>query len=80
MQTLKLISSGSRSSEVERLVEAQEVESPKLSESTMECWLNWYSSGLEIRHSERILGFDSLTLRFKLNICSVGRVGIAPDC
>lgn len=40
MQTLKLISSGSRSSEVEYLVEAQGVESSKLSGSIMECWLN----------------------------------------
>lgn len=80
MQTLKLISSGSRSSEVEYLVEAQGVESSKLSGSIMECWLNWYSSGLENRHSERISEFESQALRLKLNICSVGRVGIAPDC
>lgn len=80
MQTLKLISSSSRSSEVEYLVEAQEVESSKLSGSIMECWLNWYSSGLENRHSERISEFESQALRLKLNICSVGRVGIAPDC
>lgn len=73
MQTLKLISSGSRSSEVEYLVEAQGVESSKLSGSIMECWLNWHSSGLENRHSERISEFESQALRFKLNICSVGR-------
>lgn len=80
MQTLKLISSGSRSSEVEYLVEAQGVESSKFSGSIMECWLNWYSSGLENRHSERISEFESQALRLKLNICSVGRVGNAPDC
>lgn len=83
MQTLKLISSGSRSSEVEYLVEAQGVESSKLSGSIMECWLNWlnwHSSGLENRHSERISEFESQALRLKLNICSVGRVGNAPDC
>lgn len=72
MQTLKLISSGSRSSEVEYLVEAQGVESSKLSGSIMEC--------LENRHSERISEFESQALRLKLNICSVGRVGNAPDC
>lgn len=82
---LKMIFIGSRSSEVECLVEAQEVESSKLSGSIMECWLNWYSSGLENRHSERILGFKSLTLRYIKKkqfyiLCSVGRVGNAPDC
>lgn len=64
MQTLKLISSGARSSEVEYLVEAQGVESSKLSGSIMECWLNWYSSGLENRHSERISEFESQALRY----------------
>ena len=64
---LKIIFIGSRSSEVEYLVEAQGVESSKLSESIMECWLNWYSSRLEICHSERILGFKSLTLRYIKN-------------
>lgn len=64
---LKIIFIGSRSSEVEYLVEAQGGESSKLSESIMECWLNWYSSRLEICHSERILGFKSLTLRYIKN-------------
>lgn len=64
MQTLKLISSGSRSSEVEYLVEAQGVESSKLSGSIMECWLNWYSSSLENCHSERISEFESQALRY----------------
>ena len=29
----------------------------------MQSWLNWYSTGLEIRHSERISEFESLALR-----------------
>ena len=29
----------------------------------MPCWLNWYSTGLENQHSERIWEFDSLTRR-----------------
>lgn len=54
----------SRSSEVEYLVEAQGVESSKLSGSIMECWLNWHNSGLENRHSERISEFESQALRY----------------
>lgn len=46
------------------MIEAQGVESSKLSESTMECWLNWYSSGLENHHSERISEFESQALRY----------------
>ena len=84
MQTLKLISSGSRSSEVEYLVEAQGGESSKLSGSIMECWLNWYSNCLENSHSERISEFESQALRYIKKtiyiLCSVGRVGNAPDC
>ena len=30
----------------------------------MQCWLNWYSSGLEIHHSERISEFESQALRY----------------
>ena len=30
----------------------------------MQSWLNWYSIGLENRHSERISGFESLALRY----------------
>ena len=30
----------------------------------MQSWLNWYSTGLEDRHSERISGFDPLALRY----------------
>ena len=32
----------------------------------MQSWLNWYSIGLENRHSERISGFESLALRYAL--------------
>ena len=35
-------------------------------------WLNWYSIGLENRHSERISGFESQALRFS-SVSSVGR-------
>ena len=40
-------------------------------------WLNWYSTGLEIQHSERISEFESQARRFK------GRytvTGSGPDC
>ena len=30
----------------------------------LQSWLNWYSTGLENRHSERISGFESQALRF----------------
>ena len=30
----------------------------------MQSWLNWYSTGLEIRHPERVSGFESLALRY----------------
>ena len=30
----------------------------------MQSWLNWYSIGLENRHSEMISGFESLALRY----------------
>ena len=30
----------------------------------MQSWLNWYSIGLENRHSARISGFESQALRF----------------
>ena len=29
----------------------------------VQSWLNWYSTGLEIRHPERVSGFESLALR-----------------
>ncbi len=32
----------------------------------MQSWLNWYSIGLENRHSERISGFEPLALRYAL--------------
>ncbi len=34
--------------------------------SNMQSWLNWYSIGLENRHSARISGFESQALRFAL--------------
>lgn len=33
----------------------------------MQSWLNWYSTGLEIRHPERVSGFESLALRYAQN-------------
>lgn len=35
---------------------------------TMPCWLNWYSIGLESRHSERISGFKSQARRSLIRI------------
>lgn len=41
----------------------------------MQSWLNWYSIGLENRHSERISGFESLALRYAL----MAELADAPD-
>lgn len=37
----------------------------------LQSWLNWYSIGLENRHSERISGFESQALR----LCTCGGIG-----
>lgn len=41
----------------------------------MQSWLNWYSIGLENRHSERISGFESLALRY----ARMAKMADAPD-
>ena len=41
----------------------------------MQSWLNWYSTGLEIRHPERVSGFESLALRY----APMAKLEDAPD-
>ena len=58
---------------VERLILTQKVVGSNPAAPVMVCWLNWYSSGLENRHSVRISGFKSQAHRF----CCGGSIGTA---